>query len=326
MENFQTSIIWTTPLKMPIVQPYRKDGFQKIKTKIQDITVIKKSQQDEVDKRKQLQAFPPNFIHSLDASHMLLSALKASEMGLDFAAVHDSFWTHASDIPNLNVILRDAFVRMHTEDIIDRLAAEFSARYAGAMYRANLHISAEVSRKITLWRYERRQAKGIVSKSTLARHGEASFEEVALEAKRQELLKSEDPEKRKRGEEMITPTSIWLKNQDPNAIHSYRLSLLGETKTKQSADRQTQVKDEALGGEDEAVTTTESTLDIVEDDAEDLAKDPQSGHVGAKKKTAARIAADQGTIQVWIPLSFPPVPQKGGWDVSRLRESKYFFS
>jgi DNA-directed RNA polymerase len=326
MENFQTSIIWTTPLKMPIVQPYRKDGFQKIKTKIQDITVIKKSQQDEVDKRKQLQAFPPNFIHSLDASHMLLSALKASEMGLDFAAVHDSFWTHASDIPNLNVILRDAFVRMHTEDIVDRLAAEFSARYAGAMYRANLHVSAEASRKITLWRHERRQAKGTVSKATLARHGEASFEEVALEAKRQELLKSEDPEKRKRGEEMITPTSIWLQNQDPNAIHSYRLSLLGETKTKQSADRQTQVKDEALGGEDEAVTTTESTMDIVEDDAEDLAKDPQSGGVGAKKKSAARIAADQGTIQVWIPLSFPPVPQKGGWDVSRLRESKYFFS
>jgi len=325
MENFQTSIIWTTPLKMPIVQPYRKEGTQKIKTKIQDITVSKKSQQDEVDKRKQLQAFPPNFIHSLDASHMLLSALKASEMGLDFAAVHDSFWTHASDIPNLNVILRDAFVRMHTEDIVDRLAAEFAARYSGAMYRATLHIGAEVSRKITLWRHERRQKNGTRAKSNGARHGDASFEEVALEAKRQEMLKSEDPEKRKQGEEMVTPTSIWLAYQDPKALHSFRLSLLGETKDKQSADRQTQVKDEALGNEADAVTTTESTMDIVEDEAQDLAKDPQSGGV-AKKKSASRIAADQGTIQVWIPLSFPPVPQKGGWDVSRLRESKYFFS
>ncbi|KAI4678408.1 uncharacterized protein J4E84_008663 [Alternaria hordeiaustralica] len=326
MESFTTSIIWTTPLKMPIVQPYRKDGFQKIKTKIQDITVAKKSQQDEVDKRKQLQAFPPNFIHSLDASHMLLSALKASEMGLDFAAVHDSFWTHASDIPNLNVILRDAFVRMHTEDIVDRLAAEFTARYAGAMYRATLHIGADVSRKITLWRHERRQAKGILSKANGSRHGDASFEEVALEAKRQELLNSQDPEKRKQGEEMVTPTSIWLENQDPKALHSYRLSLLGETKDKKSADRETQVKDEALGEEEDAVTTTESTMDIVEEDAEDLAKDPQGGRYATKKKSASRVAYDQGTIQVWIPLSFPPVPQKGGWDVSRLRESKYFFS
>jgi DNA-directed RNA polymerase len=326
MENFQTSIIWTTPLKMPIVQPYRKEGVQKIKTKIQDITVSKRSQHNEVDKRKQLQAFPPNFIHSLDASHMLLSALKASEMGLDFAAVHDSFWTHASDIPNLNVILRDAFVRMHSEDIVNRLAAEFSARYAGAMYRATLHVGADVSRKITLWRLERRQVTGTVSRSNGVRHGDASFEEVALEAKRQELLTSEDAEERKMGEKMVTPTSIWLAHQDPKALHSFRLSLLGETKDKQSADRQTQVKDEALGAEADAVTTTESTMDIVEDEAEDLAKDPQSGGVTAKKKSASRIAADQGTIQVWIPLSFPPVPQKGGWDVSRLRESKYFFS
>jgi DNA-directed RNA polymerase len=323
MENFQTSIIWTTPLKMPIVQPYRKEGVQKIKTKIQDITVSKRSSQDEVDKRKQLQAFPPNFIHSLDASHMLLSALKASEMGLDFAAVHDSFWTHASDIPNLNVILRDAFVRMHTDDIVNRLAAEFSARYAGAMYRASFHVGAEVSRMITQWRHERRQKLGI---SIRGRRGDASFDEVALEAKRQELLKSEDPKERKQGEEMVTPTSIWLANQDPKAIHSYRLSLLGETKDKQSADRQTQIKDEALGDEADAVTMTESTMDIVEDEAQDLAKDPQSGGVAKKKKTASRMAADQGSIQVWIPLSFPPVPQKGGWDVSRLRESKYFFS
>ncbi|KAL1798544.1 hypothetical protein ACET3X_002581 [Alternaria dauci] len=326
MENFQTSIIWTTPLQMPIVQPYRKESIQKIKTKVQDITVSRKSQHDEVDKRKQLQAFPPNFIHSLDASHMLLSALKASEMGLDFAAVHDSFWTHASDIPNLNVILRDAFVRMHSDDIIERLAAEFSARYAGAMYRAVLFASAEVSQKITLWRHERRLREGPAGSTASARHGHASFEEVALEAKRQELLKSENAEERKQGEEMVTPTSIWLANQDPKAIYSFRLNLLGESKVKQSADRETQIMDEALGDEDDAITTTESTMDIVEDEAQDLAKDPQSGGVAKKKKTAARAATDASTIYVWIPLSFPPVPQKGGWDISRLRESKYFFS
>jgi DNA-directed RNA polymerase len=331
IEKFKTSIIWTTPLKMPIVQPYRKDGVQKVRTKIQDITVSRRSQSDEVDKRKQLQAFPPNFIHSLDATHMLLSALKANEMGLDFAAVHDSFWTHASDIPNLNVILRDAFVRMHSEDIIDRLAAEFSARYAGAMYRAAILASSEVSRKITKWRHDHRKNMGHTLKTANSRQGEASFEEVALEAKRQELLKSKDPEQRKKGEDMETPTSIWLAHQDPKALHSYRLSLLGETKDKESADRQTEVRDRVLGAEadaatdTDALTTTESTLDIVDDAAEDLAKDPQQTPA-LKKKSPGRLAADKVTTQVWIPLSFPPVPKKGGWDVSRLRESKYFFS
>jgi DNA-directed RNA polymerase len=328
MEKFKTSIIWTTPLKMPIVQPYRKDSVQKVRTKIQDITVVRKSQSDEVDKRKQLQAFPPNFIHSLDATHMLLSALKANEMGLDFAAVHDSFWTHASDIPNLNVILRDAFVRMHSEDIIDRLAAEFSARYAGAMYRASVLASSEVGNKITRWRLGHRISTGKTLRTANARQGEASFEEVAMESRRQELLKSEDPEERKKGEEIVTPTSIWFQYHDPKALHSYRLSLLGETKDKESADRQSEVRDKVLGAEADTVTDainpTESTLYIVDDDAEDLAKDPQQSLI--KKKSPSRLAADKATTQVWIPLTFPPVPKKGGWDVSRLRESKYFFS
>lgn len=328
METFKTSIIWTTPLKMPIVQPYRKDSVQKIKTKIQDITVSKRSQSDIVDKRKQLQAFPPNFIHSLDATHMILSALKCSEMGLDFAAVHDSFWTHASDIPNLNIILRDAFVRMHSEDIVGRLAAEFSARYADAMYRASILATSEVCQKINKWRTQHRRSSGKTLRNTNTRQGEASFEEVALESKRQELLKSEDPEERKKGEEMETPTSIWLANQDPQALSSFRLNLLGETKDKKSKERQEEVKDKVLSAEAEAVkvdaseevSRIESTVSLEEDAHDDM------GRSVDKKKSASRIAADKTTIQVWIPLTFPPVPKKGGWDVSRLRESKYFFS
>ena len=31
-------------------------------------------------------------------------------------------------------------------------------------------------------------------------------------------------------------------------------------------------------------------------------------------------------LWVWLPLKFPSVPQKGTWDVSSLKESKYFFS
>ncbi|KAJ4368041.1 DNA-directed RNA polymerase [Neocucurbitaria cava] len=260
METFKTSIIWTTPLKMPIVQPYRKDSTQKVSTKIQDITVSSRSEADTIDKRKQLQAFPPNFIHSLDATHMILSALKCGELGLDFAAVHDSFWTHASDIPNLNVILRDAFVRMHSEDIIGRLSAEFTARYAGAMYRATIIATSEAGQKINKWRAEQRKLFNLKSvRASGARQGEASFVEVALESKRQELLQSEDPEERAKGEAMETPTSIWLSNQDPKALASYRLNLIGETK--KSNDRLEEVKDKVLSGEAEADAVTNNNSD-----------------------------------------------------------------
>lgn len=68
----------------------------------------------------------PNFIHSQDASHMMLVA--ASWEG-SFGAVHDSFSTHACDIDELDVIVRDYFIQMYDYDdyyyeIKDALSAE----------------------------------------------------------------------------------------------------------------------------------------------------------------------------------------------------------
>ncbi|KAF2645922.1 DNA/RNA polymerase [Massarina eburnea CBS 473.64] len=340
-DAFKTSIIWTTPLKMPVVQPYRKDVKTVVKTKLQIITVGKSNAIATVDKRKQLQAFPPNFIHSLDASHMLLSAIKCGELGLDFAAVHDSFWTHAADIPTLNVILRDAFVRMHSEDIMGRLAAEFSTRYAGSMYCANVIGSSAVGRKIAAWRKRDRNAQhGSIAE---AKHRSASFEEVALEARRQELLNSEDPELRKEGEVMVTPTSIWLANQDPKAMASLRLALLGETKQK-GPGKFDEIKDKVLTEEIASNADTDIVAADMDADAEDLddfetdlETDPDaeaqledtaesSSEIDLQPKKAPKVLSPRSQIQVWLPLTFPPVPQKGSWDVSRLRESKYFFS
>lgn len=343
MENFKTSIIWTTPLKMPIVQPYRKDTVQVIRTKVQDITVQRRTLDDQVDKRKQLQAFPPNFIHSLDATHMILSALKCSEMGLDFAAVHDSFWTHASDIPNLNVILRDAFVRMHSENIVDRLAAEFATRYAGHMYRASLLANADISKQITAWRTQHRKATGTTLRGCDLRVGSASYEEVALETERQNLLNSTDPAERAKGEEMVTPTSLWLANPDVKAFSSFRLALLGETKDRNSV-RTEEVRDKVRSAEAEAIVNApDSSIPDVASSTPDVAYtleeareqeeldadadlDEPALTTTTRKKAPSRAAADRAQIQVWLPLTFPPVPQKGTWDVSRLRESKYFFS
>jgi DNA-directed RNA polymerase len=325
LEAFKTSIIWTTPLKMPIVQPYRKASTQRIKTKIQDITVSKRDASDAVDKRKQLQAFPPNFIHSLDATHMTLSALKCSEMGLDFAAVHDSFWTHASDIPNLNIILRDAFVRMHSEDIIQRLAEEFKARYAGAMYCANIFSASDVGAKIRKWRIDYYNSSGRTTTKITGQRAQAPFEEMALEAKRQRLLNSEDLEEVKQGQAMVTPTSIWMEHEDPKAISSYRLDLLGETKEK-SASKYAELRDKVLDREAEIVAQSKAAGDFTNSTTMPTASEADDAEADNEPRAKSGGFSERGLISVWIPLTFPPVPKKGTWDVSRLRESKYFFS
>lgn len=44
-----------------------------------------------------------------------------------FASVHDSFWTHASDIDGMNEVLRKAFVDLHTAPILETLRSEVGA-------------------------------------------------------------------------------------------------------------------------------------------------------------------------------------------------------
>jgi len=47
---------------------------------------------------KQKNAFPPNFIHSLDSSHMMLTSLHCERAGITYVSVHDCFWTHPSSV------------------------------------------------------------------------------------------------------------------------------------------------------------------------------------------------------------------------------------
>ena len=88
-----TSVIWTTPLGLPIVQPYRKTARKQVMTAIQSVFISDPNVPSEgkghfikdvnsllileaVNTVKQASAFPPNFIHSLDATHMMLTALE----------------------------------------------------------------------------------------------------------------------------------------------------------------------------------------------------------------------------------------------------------
>uniref|UniRef100_A0A7E4UYQ3 DNA-directed RNA polymerase n=1 Tax=Panagrellus redivivus TaxID=6233 RepID=A0A7E4UYQ3_PANRE len=110
-------IEWTTPLGMPVMQPYLS-----IESKQNKICLLPV-------RHKQVNAFPPNYVHSLDSTHMMLTALHCHKRGITFAAVHDCFWTHACTVDEMNVICREQFVRMHSEPLIERLAEDLKRRY-----------------------------------------------------------------------------------------------------------------------------------------------------------------------------------------------------
>ncbi len=123
---------WVTPLGLPVVQPYRREKPLTVRTLLQDLVIADYSEQLPVSGARQRSAFPPNFVHSLDSTHMMMTALDcAHNHGLTFAAVHDSYWTHAGDVDVMSASLRRQFVRLYglplLESFRDSLALRFPA-------------------------------------------------------------------------------------------------------------------------------------------------------------------------------------------------------
>jgi DNA-directed RNA polymerase, mitochondrial len=82
-----------------------------------------------VESARQKSAFPPNFVHSLDSTHMLLTAEKMDALGLPFAAVHDSYWAHAGAVDDMNTALREAFVELYSQPVLEDLHRGLQLRF-----------------------------------------------------------------------------------------------------------------------------------------------------------------------------------------------------
>jgi DNA-directed RNA polymerase len=123
------SMAWTTPLGLPVVQPYRKRTRHSVRTVLQRLVLEATHEASPVLAGRQRTAFPPNFIHSVDSTHMMLTALRCREAGLAFAGVHDSFWTHAGSVGEMSATLRDAFVELHGAPLLERLRDELAAEH-----------------------------------------------------------------------------------------------------------------------------------------------------------------------------------------------------
>lgn len=121
---------WVTPLGLPVVQPYRREKAMLVRTLLQDLVVVDHSEQLPVSSQRQRSAFPPNFVHSLDSTHMMMTALDCSRnLGLTFAAVHDSYWTHAGDVDAMSESLRRQFVRLYSLPLLEDFRASLVARF-----------------------------------------------------------------------------------------------------------------------------------------------------------------------------------------------------
>ncbi|EPY20332.1 DNA-directed RNA polymerase, mitochondrial [Strigomonas culicis] len=137
--ELRNALCWTTPLGLVVRQPYvvRREcplftahGYTKVPG---DATAPAS--------RKQLTALAPNLIHSLDATHLAMTALEMQRQGLRMMAVHDSYWTYACDLPQLSHILRSQFVQLYSEhDPLWELKRQWEEAYHSDLRRHGVRL------------------------------------------------------------------------------------------------------------------------------------------------------------------------------------------
>lgn len=112
-----TPVTWQTPTGFIVHQTYYLPDVHIIKTIMNGNIAVKVSMvadSKHIDKGRQVNGIAPNFIHSLDASHLMFSVCAAKDRGINyFALVHDSLGTHAGNTEEFFYLLRQQFYELY---------------------------------------------------------------------------------------------------------------------------------------------------------------------------------------------------------------------
>ncbi|UFS66961.1 hypothetical protein LO749_20935 [Paracoccus denitrificans] len=113
------ALTWTTPSGFVVRQDVRKSAQKRVNVTMFGLGLKPAIRQEteEIDSRRQVSSFPPNFCHSLDAAHLVLTVNASVARGLhQFAMIHDSFGCPAGQAPVLAEVLREEFIRIYEGD------------------------------------------------------------------------------------------------------------------------------------------------------------------------------------------------------------------
>lgn len=112
---------WRTAVGFPVMQAYPEMKTHRVLTAINGKIVLTMHEATpKLDRRAQSSGIAPNYVHSCDAAHLMMTVVRAKEAGLkNFAMIHDSFGTTAADVKVLYAVVREAFVEMYSnQDVL----------------------------------------------------------------------------------------------------------------------------------------------------------------------------------------------------------------
>lgn len=123
---------WETPIGFPCIQDYSNYGSHIVNTVCGRLRVASSDLGPKIG--KQTSAFPPNYIHGVDAAHMLMTAHECRLIGIPFAGVHDSFWTNAAGASRLHAVLRGTFAHLHSRPLLNELVEQMRVKFTNVQY------------------------------------------------------------------------------------------------------------------------------------------------------------------------------------------------
>lgn len=123
-------VSWTTPNGFLVQQNYMKMQQECIKLRFggSQVRFYNQEETDTIDSRRQRNGIAPNFIHSMDASHLQRVVVSEHLKGnRNFMMIHDSFGTDAAHAGSLYKTIREEFIGLykdqnHLEGFLDSVS------------------------------------------------------------------------------------------------------------------------------------------------------------------------------------------------------------
>lgn len=115
--------VFRTPNGSTIRQAYYMATQKRVRTLLGDFRIYSEEADQLLNDRKQALASAPNVIHAFDAAHLagVVNRMVEEMDAPSFAMVHDSFGCHASDVTQMNEIIRDGFAAIYEKNWLEEL-------------------------------------------------------------------------------------------------------------------------------------------------------------------------------------------------------------
>ena len=139
---------WLTPIGFPVYQFYKTVPQTRVVTMLDGTIQLRLRDMDntgEATKSRQRNGIAPNFVHSIDSTHMVMT-INGTDLD-SYAMIHDDFGTHAGNTEKLFVAIRKAFLKLYKnhdpmKEWADQMGVEADLPEQGK-YRINDIIEAD---------------------------------------------------------------------------------------------------------------------------------------------------------------------------------------